>query len=190
MSDDYIQPLCALMSFLDNKEYKTIDDDVFTEARLLKITDIDIYRYLANKAFGTPEPNKDSVPKLCRSTTIKFHKKAISHFMPRYRVAWDEIRKEGNPTKSQAVNDLIKLIEKHEVRGTGIATSARRPIEWEEFIMLLVAARLVYSHREKTVSLLVAVTTLQWHFIGRIDDVRSWSQRPFRGTSATHRAFN
>ena len=171
MSDNYIQPLCALMSFLDDKEYKTIDDDVFTEARLLKITDIDIYRHLANKAFGTPEPNKDSVPKLCRSTTIKFHKKAISHFMPRYRVAWDEIRKEGNPTKSQAVNDLIKLIEKHEVRGTGIATSARRPIEWEEFIMLLVAARLVYSHREKTVCLLVAVMTLQWHLIGRIDDV-------------------
>ena len=171
MSDNYIQPLCALMSFLDNKEYKTIDDDVFTQARLLEIRDIDIYRYLANKAFGTPKPNKDSVPNLCRSTTIKFHKKAISHFMPRYRVAWDEIRKEGNPTKSQAVNDLIKLIEKHEVRGTGIATSARRPIEWEEFIMLLVAARLVYSHREKTMCLLVAVMTLQWHLIGRIDNV-------------------
>ena len=55
MSDNYIQPLCALMSFLDNKEYKTIDDDVFTQARLLEIRDIDIYRYLANKAFGTPE---------------------------------------------------------------------------------------------------------------------------------------
>jgi hypothetical protein len=37
--------------------------------------------------------------------------------------------------------------------------------------MLLIAARLVYSHREKTVSLLVAVTTLQWHLIGRIDYV-------------------
>ena len=72
MSDTtYIQPLCALMSFLDNTEYKKIDDDVFTQARLLEIRDIDIYRYLANKAFGTPEPNKDSMPKLCRSTTIK-----------------------------------------------------------------------------------------------------------------------
>ena len=59
------------IAVLDNKEYKTIDDDVFTQARLLEITDIDIYRYLADKAFGTPEPNKDSVPKLCRSTTIK-----------------------------------------------------------------------------------------------------------------------
>ncbi len=46
MSDNYIQPLCALMSFLDNKEYKMIDDDVFTQARLLEIRDIDIYWYL------------------------------------------------------------------------------------------------------------------------------------------------
>ena len=73
--------------------------------------------------------------------------------------------------KSQAVNDLIKLIEKHEVRGTGIATVARRAIEWDEYIMLLIAARQVFSNREKTVHLLLAVMTLQWHLIGRIDDV-------------------
>ena len=86
-------------------EYQTIDDTVFTQARLLEITDVDVYRYLANKAFVTPEPNVDSVPDLCRSTTIKYHKKALSSFMPRMRIVWDEIRKEGNPTKSQAVND-------------------------------------------------------------------------------------
>jgi hypothetical protein len=108
------------MSFLDDTEYKTIDCVIFTQERLLKITDIDIYQYLVDKAFGTPEPNGDSVPDRCRSTTIKYHKKAISSFMPRKRIVWDEIRKEGNPTKSQAVNDLIKLIEKHEVRGTGL----------------------------------------------------------------------
>jgi hypothetical protein len=33
MSENYIQPLCTLMSFLDNKEYKTIDDEVYTQAR-------------------------------------------------------------------------------------------------------------------------------------------------------------
>ena len=171
MPDSYAYCLCSLMSFLDDTEYKTIDCTIFTQERLLKITDIDIYQYLADKAFGTSEPNGNSVPDRCRSTTIKYHKKAISSFMPRKRVVWDEIRKEGNPTKSQAVNDLIKLIEKHEVRGTGIATVARRAIEWDEYIMLLIAARQVFSNREKTVYLLLAVMTLQWHLIGRIDDV-------------------
>ncbi len=86
---------------------------------------------------------------------------------------WDEIRKEGNPTKSQAVNDLIKKIEKHEVRGTGVATTARHPIEWDEYIMLLIAARHVFSHREKAIYKILAVLLLQWHFIGRIDNIMS-----------------
>ena len=172
MSDSYPFCLCSLMSFLDDTEYKPpIDYTIFTQDRLAKITDVDIYRYLADKAFGTPELNGDSVPNRCRSTTIKYHKKAISSFMPRKRVVWDEIRKEGNPTKSQAVNELVKLIEKHEVRGTGIATVARRAIEWDEYIMLLIAARQVFSQREKIVHLMLAVMTLQWHLIGRIDDV-------------------
>ncbi len=62
----------------------------------------------------------------------------------RKRVVWDEIGKKGNPTKSQAVNKLVKLIEKHEVRGTWIATVARCAIEWDEYIMLLIAARQVF----------------------------------------------
>ena len=161
--------MISLMSFLDNTEYA--DNTAYSPERLAQVTDVDIYRYLANKAFGTPEPSADDLPDRCRSTTIKFHKKAISHFMPRRRMVWDEIRNEGNPTKSQAVNDLIKKIERHEVRGTGVATAARRPIEWEEYIMLLIAARHVFSHREEVMYMILAVMTLQWHFIGRIDDI-------------------
>jgi len=86
---------------------------------------------------------------------------------------WDEIRKEGTPTKNEAVNDLIKKIERHEVRVTGVATTARRPIEWDEYIMLLIAARRVFSHREKAMYTILAILSLQWHFIGRIDDMMS-----------------
>jgi len=159
------------MSFIDNTEYS--DDTAHPPERLAQVTDIDIYRYLANKAFGTPEPSEDDLPDQCRSATIKFHKKAISHFMPQRNMVWDDVRKEGNPTKSQAVNDLIKKIERHEVRGTGVATTARRPIEWEEYIMLLIAARHVFSNREKAMYMILAVMSLQWHFIGRIDDILS-----------------
>jgi hypothetical protein len=84
---------------------------------------------------------------------------------------WDEVRKEGNPTKSHAVNEIIKEVEKHEVRGTGIETKARRPMEWEEFLSLLVAARTIFCTRPEVMTLMLAVMTLQWHFIGRIDDI-------------------
>ncbi len=73
--------------------------------------------------------------------------------------------------KSQAVNNLIKEIERHEVRGTGVASAACCPIEWDEYIMLLLAAWLVFSQREKLMYMIVAVMMLQWHFIGRIDNI-------------------
>jgi hypothetical protein len=86
-------------------------------------------------------------------------------------MVWDEIQKEGNPTKSQAVNNLIKEIERHEIRGTGVAPAACRPTEWDEYIMLLLAARLVFSQQEKAMYMILAVMMLQWHFIGRINDI-------------------
>ena len=188
MPDKYSHCMISLMSFLDNTEYA--DNTAYSPERLVQVTDVDVYRYLANKAFGTPEPSEDDLPDWCRSTTIKFHKKAISHFMPRQHQVWDEIRKEGNPTKSEAVNDLIKKIERHEVRGTGVATTARRPIEWDEYIMLLIAARHVFSHCKKAMYTILAILSLQWHFIGRIDDIMSLVKATIQQTFATHRAFN
>jgi hypothetical protein len=37
--------------------------------------------------------------------------------------------------------------------------------------MLLIAARHVFSHGEKAMYMTVAIMLLQWHFIGRIDDI-------------------
>ena len=188
MPDKYSHCMISLMLFVDNTKYA--DNTAYSPERLAQVTDVDVYRYLANKAFGTPEPSEDDLPDRCRSTTIKFHKKAISHFMPRQCQVWDEIRKEGNPTKSEAVNDLIKKIERHEVRGTGVATTARRPIEWDEYIMLLIAARHVFSHCKKAMYTILAILSLQWHFIGRIDDIMSLVKATIQQTFATHRAFN
>ncbi len=159
MPDKYSHCMNLLMSFLDNTEYA--NNMAYSPERLAQVTDVDVYRYLANKAFGTPEPSEVDLPDRCRSTTIKFHKKAISHFMPRRCQVWDEIRKEGDLTKSQAVNDLIKKIERHEVRGTGVATTACRPIEWDEYIMMLIAARHVFSRRKKAMYTILAILLLQ-----------------------------
>jgi hypothetical protein len=130
-------PYClnSLMSFLDKREYN--EATAFSQERLAAVNNIDIYRYLANKAYGTPEPGRDDLPHKCRSSTIKYLTKAISQYMPQWNMVWDEVRKEGNPTKSQAVLGLIKEIERHEVRGMGVASAARCPMEWDEYIMLL-----------------------------------------------------
>ena len=168
---EYAHALYTLLSFLDNVQYTTLDDVENLDERLLQLTDDDIYRHFCNKAYGTPSPGVGDAPSLCRSSTLSFHKKAISFYMPRARMMWDEVRKEGNPTKSHAVNELIKEVEKHEVRGTGIESKARRPMEWEEFYGLLVAARTVFCTRPEHMTLVLAVMTMQWHFIGRIDDI-------------------
>jgi hypothetical protein len=83
----------------------------------------------------------------------------------------NETQKEGNPTKSQAVNNLIKQIEKHEVRGTGVASAACHLFKWDEYIMLLIAAWLVFSHCKKAMYMILVVMLLQWHLIGHIDNI-------------------
>ncbi len=161
--------LNSLMSFLNKREYN--EATAFSQERLTAVTDIDVYWYLANKAYGTPEPGWDNSPHKCHSSTIKYHKKVISQYMPRRNMVWDEVWKEGNPTKSQAVLGLIKEIERHEVRGTGVASAACRPVEWDEYIMLLLPAWFVFSQRAKSMYMILAVMMLQWHFIGRIDNI-------------------
>jgi len=39
--------------------------------------------------------------------------------------------------------------------------------------MLLIAAPHVFSQRKKEMYMILAVMSLQWHFIGRIDDIIS-----------------
>jgi hypothetical protein len=103
-----------------------------------------------------------------------YHEKAISQYMPGWHMAWDEIQKEGNPTKSQAINDLIKDIERHEVRGMGIATAAHHPIEWDVYIMLLLAVRQLFSHRKKAMYMILAVMMLQWHLLAELTILCVW----------------
>jgi hypothetical protein len=53
----------------------------------------------------------------------------------------------------------------------GVASAACRSIKWDEYIMLLLAARLVFPQREKLMYMIVAVMMLQWHFIDQINDI-------------------
>jgi hypothetical protein len=167
----YKSTLFQFMSFLDGITYSPTDDTInFSTERLATITADDVVRYFNYKAYGTPEPGVNDLPKLCRSSTLFYHKKAISYFMPRQNMQWDDFAHRGNPTKSTAVNKVIVGIKKHEVRGTGVPTSARRAVEWEEYIDVLTASRHIFSSKPDAMIRLLALLTLQWHFIARIDD--------------------
>lgn len=134
-SKRYNTIISQLMSYIDGREYSA--NETFTPNDLLRVTPIHIKEWMTLKAYSTVAPNADTQPVNARSNTLLFYKKAISSFMPRKNVVWDPIRNEGNPTRSDSVNQLIRAVMKSEVRRQGAQSCARRPLEFDEFLCLL-----------------------------------------------------
>ena len=84
---------------------------------------------------------------------------------------WDEVRGEGNPTRSLAVKNLIKRVKKHKVRHTGSDSQARRPVTYEEMLLLLNLTTAVLTDRLKVLCFR-AMLCLQWQLIARVDDMQ------------------
>jgi hypothetical protein len=156
------------MSFIDGVDYDTSAS--FSEEQLLAITANQVAAYLNLKAYGKPTPGPSDHPIHGRSNLLAFQKKAISHFMSLCSMQWDDIYQRVNPTRSGAVNAVITKVKKYEVRREGVASAARRPLEWEEFYLLLALVRHLYADSD-VCFLLAAVFCLQWQIIGGIDDV-------------------
>ncbi len=167
-SRSYATCLIGLLSFIDGVQYNTTS--TFSREQLLAVTADQVAAYLNNKAYGTPTPGPNDRPHQGRSNSLAFQKKAISHFMPLRTMQWDDIHLRGNPTRSTAVNDVIAKVKKFEVRQEGVSSQARRPLEWEEFYLLLVLIRHLFADSDVWF-FLTAVFCLQWQIIGRIDDV-------------------
>ncbi|KAG9404846.1 hypothetical protein AC1031_005057, partial [Aphanomyces cochlioides] len=157
------------MDFLGRSEELT--DPSFSNVSLLNITPDDVRRYFNLKAFGTVNPPPNSLPTFARSNTSKAMKKKLSFFMPRKMIPWDDIRQEGNPTRSATVNELIKFVMKCEVRKQGVESKARRPIEFSEYMNALKVVRTAPDFKAIQRFRLGCILTLQWHLIGRIDDM-------------------
>ena len=171
--NNYYSEIAQFMSFMDGIEYPRNDNShVFPQERLLEITDIDVVSYFNFKAYHNANPSPSDQPIYCRSSTLEYKKKAISSFLPRQNMPWDDITQKGNPTRSRAVHHMIQKVKVHEVRGTGVKSNARRAVEWEEFVNVLVAVREIYSEsKEYSMLMALSVLTLQWQLIGRIDDI-------------------
>lgn len=168
-SKAYKRELHHFMSFLGRSV--ELESPNFTANDLLDVVPEDLVRYLNLKAYGEEYPAPGSLPTYARSNTLKAMKKMLSSFMPRRMIQWDDIRREGNPTKSIAVNEVIKKVMKHEVRKQGVESCARRPMEFDEYINALEIIRKGSEIHPFERFRLSAVLTLQWHLIGRVDDM-------------------
>jgi hypothetical protein len=91
---------------------------VWTGDELLAVTPDIIVRYIKLKVYGSEDAQTDVTPPLYyRSSTIKFWKKAWSYFMLNQMTPWNEIAGMGNPTRSIAVNKIIKAMKKWSLHG-------------------------------------------------------------------------
>ena len=110
----YFTHLRACMGLKDGTVYpKKIS---FDPEHILTLTPEDIVSYFHLKVFGTTDPDEDSTPKLRRSSSLVYYKKAISFFMPNKLLGWNVTTNSGNPTKSVLVNNVINKVTKIEVR--------------------------------------------------------------------------
>jgi hypothetical protein len=163
----YKSVLCAFLSRRDGVVYNndtTFDDDVISG-----ITEEEVLRWLNFKAFGVENPGHDDLPSHGRSSTLHFHKKAISFYIPNKHFKWNVETKTGNPTMSPGINALIKTVKKHEVRAEGVPSQARRALSTEEFRLLI---RVCERHTNMFAYCLrlPAMMKFQLHLIARIDD--------------------
>ena len=116
----YKKLLYQFMSFLDGIEYSPTDDAIhFSTERLASISADDVAGYINFLAYGTKHPAEntdDRPPPSRRASTLFRYKLAISYFMPCRTMQWDALAKRGDPTKSTAVNKVIKQVKKYEIR--------------------------------------------------------------------------
>jgi hypothetical protein len=87
-------------------------------------------------------------------------------------MTWDPVNNMGNPTQSLKVLKAINDVKKFEVRRQGTPAQVQRPIEYDEFLNVLDIVRDPEEEEDELKRCrLASVLTLQWHLIGRIDDM-------------------
>jgi hypothetical protein len=107
---------------------------------------------------------------------LEFAKKAISYFMPNRLMVWNQRTREGNPTRSNVVNELIKRVKKQEVMRQGRRSQARQPLEeakFRELIRRVYASSPAHTQRYSAAAFYI----FQFHLIGRLDNVAKFKLR-------------
>ena len=145
----------------------------FSNEELFSITPEHVHRYLCTKAYNKEEPNFEvDKPTHGRSSSLEFAKKAISFFMPNRLLHWNEQTRQGNPTKSSMVNNLIKRVKKDEVRKQGKASNARRAMKMNEFVFMINGFRSMPVATSRYT--IAAYFIFQFHMVARLDDIMNF----------------
>ncbi len=173
----YKRNLFHCLNYLDGTNLNINTDDI-PHQRLQELTPQDLMRWFNMKIFGVENPPDTATPTLLRSSSILFWKKSISYFMSNRNHAWNEILNTGNPTRSDKILTLIKQVKKKEVRGEGIRSQARRPLEEAEFRSAMSLAHA--SEHDITRYGITALCCFQFTMIGRIDDCTQWEKEHFK----------
>jgi hypothetical protein len=169
----YKSNLVACMNFLYKPSEKYPKTHNFTDEELFTLTPEHIFKYMAHKAYGKIDPNFNTdFPTKSQSSTLKFAKKAISYYIPNRLLHWNEQTKQGNLSRSNLVNELIKTVKKKEVRRQGRVLSAQRPMESTEFIELIMQLRADTCPSHKYT--LAAYFIFQYNLMVRLDDVKNF----------------
>lgn len=163
----YLKIFLKFMLFFNGNNYSSREE--IEQEEMLKIMPQHIISFLNLHVYGNEVITQEMRPKK-RANTIEYWKKALSFYMLRRTRQWDSIVLQGNPTRSEDVNNFIKRVKKFEVRGEGIGSKARRELEWKEFLNVLRILKNDPRLKKKKKKAL-AVLTLQWSLIGRIDDL-------------------
>jgi hypothetical protein len=166
----YKRYLVEFMTWFHERPASYPQDQDFEQDVLLTVKPKDITRWMCVKAFGMPQPTVNDNPTLGRSSSLAFYKKALSYFMPNKLMTWNEVAQVGNPSKSQEVNNLLKRVKKCEVRKTGKASSARRPLvhgEFQNCLSILQRPENDYARRY----LIPCTMKMQYNMVARLDDV-------------------
>jgi len=177
------------MSFRDGfplNHYPTTIE--FSVAQLVSIQPSEVAAYMRLCAYGTATPGPNDRPTHCRSSTLEVVKKAISFFVPNkspWIIQADGVSGVGNPSRSTDVNQVIKQVELAEVRKQGRASNAKRDMKRAEFrkTLRLLEARCVATNHFDLASRLTAMMKLQFHIIGRTDDICNIETADLRGHS-------
>jgi hypothetical protein len=176
--NNYKSTLIRFMTYRDNVEYEK--DHEFSDDDLGAITPAEVTEWMATVAYGVAVPGPDDNPTGARSNTIKFHKKAISSFMPNKMMEWNRLAGAGNPTKSQEVNDLIKDMKRKEVRKQGRPSQARRALKDDEYRHLIDLLRASVDGDTRTIYGIPALVSFQFHMLARVDDACHWTTEHLR----------
>ena len=154
-----------------------------TKEELFMVTPEDVEKWLIEKVYSVRNTTFDDLPADAianfRSDTIETYKKSLSYFMPNKIHPWNEVLRQGNPTKSSLVNNLVKGTRQKELREAGKKSSARReldPLEYQQTLLKLNS----FSNDIIKQFMIPTVLKFQFHMIARIDDTMNFKEKDIK----------